>query len=229
MPYAATDKWSDHYQGNQEFSYPAEGVIRILKGEFPDLRMSRPEKGQSVLDLGCGDGRHFSLFYNLGLKISGTEITQEIVDGLASQFSELEIPIDLRAGTTNSIPFKSSIFDYLLAWNSCYYMSAGNCTFADHVTEMARVIRPGGFLICSIPKSSNFIFRDSVAASPGYNLVSDDYFGLRNGEMMRCFSSAEEVITEFEREFENISFASIEMEWFGLAYHWHVFTAQRRV
>ena len=44
-------------------------------------------------------------------------------------------------------------FDYLLSWNSCYYMSAGNdINFSKHVAEMARVLRPNSWIICSVPK-----------------------------------------------------------------------------
>ena len=66
MPYDAKSEWTRLYNVQNDLSYPAEGVIRILKGSFPKLLMPKPRAGK-ILDLGCGDGRHFPLFEKVGL------------------------------------------------------------------------------------------------------------------------------------------------------------------
>jgi ubiquinone/menaquinone biosynthesis C-methylase UbiE len=210
-------------------SYPAEGVIRILKGSFPDLKMSTPVCGR-ILDLGCGDGRHFPLFAQIGLTAYGTEISSSICEKLIKQLNELKIPFsEILKGTTNCLPFEDMFFDYLLTWNSCYYMSVSETLdFTSHVAEMARVLKKNGWIICSIPKKSSFIFKGSTPAKvAGYRVLAKDPWGTREGEIMRCFETRNEVESEFSKWFTGFCHADIDMEWFGLSYHWHVFVARR--
>ena len=72
--------WNKIYGKGADVAYPAEAVIRIFLGEFPNLIFDKNFSGKSILDLGYGDGRHLPLFKRLELRSSGVEITQEIVD-----------------------------------------------------------------------------------------------------------------------------------------------------
>ena len=44
---------------------------------------------------------------------------------------------------------------------------------------------------------------------------------------MRMFSSRNELVEAFSDYFEEFCHADIDMEWFGFAYHWHVFVAKK--
>lgn len=229
MSYDAQGSWNKLYAETTEMAWPAEGVIRIFKGRFPDLVMPKPAKGQSVLDVGCGDGRHLPLFHSIGLEASAVEITDPIVEMLRARMKALGIAADVRTGHAGALPFEDAAFDYLLSWNSCYYMSLTGPNFPRHVDEMARVIRPGGWIVCSIPKRTSFIFKGSRPHEvPGYRVIGDDYFGARNGEVMRCMESRDDLEETFSTRFDTFCHADLDMEWFGLAYHWHVFCARRR-
>lgn len=225
----AANQWTKFYTGNVDMMYPAEAVIRIFKGSYPNLTMPKPKAGQSILDVGCGDGRHFPLFASLGLQMAGSEITQEIVDALAERMlsADLATGLDLRVGTCASLPWPDATFDYVMPWNSCYYMDPDG-KFLDHVAEMARVLKPGGWIVCSVPKTSCFIFKDCEFGADGYVTIANDHFGLRNGERMRWFEDADDLQAAFDSHFTNFSHASIDIDMFGLAYNWHVFTAERR-
>lgn len=230
MKYNAKREWQKLYTENQDIAYPAEGVIRILKGSFPGLKMPKTTSGK-ILDLGCGDGRHFPLFEQIGLKGYGTEITDHICEKLQDILTNLGIRYeDILKGTTDCLPFPDNYFDYLLSWNSCYYMTAGGCLdFGKHIIEMARVIKDMGWIICSIPKKSSFIYKNSKSfEKKGYRVIAKDPWGQREGEIMRYFESREELSSEFCSHFSELCHADIDMEWFGLAYHWHVFVAQKK-
>src|SRR5688572_32414736 len=84
----AAKQWTEFYTKSTEMMYPAEAVIRIFKGTYPNLKMPKPKAGDSILDVGFGDGRHFPLLHDLGLKISGTEITREIVEATARRLED---------------------------------------------------------------------------------------------------------------------------------------------
>jgi len=228
MAYQSDRSWNKLYLEQNDMAYPAEGVIRLFKGRFPELKMSRDDhNGRSILDLGCGDGRHLPFFHGLGMSVSAVEITDTICEVLRQRMVSYGVDADIRTGHAGLLPFEDASFDRLITWNSCYYMSFGQQTFEDHVTEMARVIKPSGWIIASIPKKTSFIFRNSVEAEdPGYRTIKDDYFdGDRNGEVMRCMADRADLEASFAGEFEGFCHADLDMEWFGLAYHWHVFCA----
>ena len=227
--YSASKSWDQIYSSNNEISYPAEGVIRIFKGTAPDLAMPR-ETGNSILDVGAGDGRHIPFLTGLGYEVSATEITDSICDVLNLRMQSLSVHSCIKKGHAGKLPFNDSTFDRLLTWNSCYYMSHAGLDFTAHVVEMARVICPGGWIIASIPKKTSFIFKNSVPASNvGYRTINDDYFdGSRNGEIMRCFEDRVDLVSTFSPNFTDFCHADIDMSWFGLDYHWHVFCARKK-
>lgn len=229
MAYSSTAAWDRLYGGQGAMAYPAEGVIRIFKGRFPGLTMPSRTEGLSILDLGCGDGRHLPFLHGLGFQVHGVEITEAICAMLRARMADFGVPADLRVGHAASLPFEDARFDRLLTWNSCYYMSMARLAFEDHVAEMARVLRPGGWIVASVPKRSSFIFNGSEPAEVrGYRVIRDDYFGARNGEVMRCMEDRDDLVASFAPEFDSFCHADIDMDWFGLAYHWHVFCARRK-
>jgi SAM-dependent methyltransferase len=220
----AAHQWTQFYTGNAEMMYPAEAVIRIFKGTYPNLKMPKPKAGDSILDVGCGDGRHFPLFRQLGMKMAGSELTLDIIAEIYGRMNDIDV--DLREGTCAKLPWPNETFDHLLTWNSCYYMGPDG-KFEDHVAEMARVLKPGGWIVCSVPKASCFIFKGAEPLGDGYVTIKDDYFGLRNGERMRSIRSCGEFMYELRDRFQNFNYASIDIDMFGLAYNWHVIVAQR--
>jgi SAM-dependent methyltransferase len=157
------------------------------------------------------------------MNVAGSEITADIVKILAASFPDA----DLRVGTCACLPWPEATFDYLLSWNSCYYMNTG-ATFKDHVVEMMRVLKPGGFIVCSVPKADCFIFRNCETIDGQYVTILDEHFGLRNGEVMRRFLFVEELEYVFSPYFTDFCHASIDIDMFGLAYNWHVFTAKKK-
>jgi SAM-dependent methyltransferase len=191
--------------------------------------MPKPQPGQLIVDVGCGDGSAFPLYQQVGLQARGVEISDEIVAQISTRFVNNGIKGQIETGSCSSIPFASGMFDYAVAWNSCYYMSTGTGKFEDHVSEISRVLKSEGWLICSIPTEYCFIFDDiTYLDDRRYVRIDREFFGLRGGEVMRYFAGTSEIEMEFSAYFENFSHATIDIDWFGLRYAWHVFTAKKR-
>lgn len=207
-------------------AYPAEAIIRIFKGKYPKLDLKYKKKNK-ILDIGFGDGRHLFFFKSLGLDVYGVDIHKDIIENIKTK----NMNFKLKIGSADYLPFKNNFFNIIVAWNSCYYMGKNkdNLNFCNVVKEIAKKIKKNGSLICSVPTKENFIFKDSEVIKKNYRLIKNDFFSqLRNGEIMRCFSSYLDIKNEFGIHFKNFQFSKISIDCFGLAYEWLIFVAQKK-
>lgn len=208
--------------------YPSEYVIRIFKGTYPRLRLAQKNfRNKKICDVGSGDGRNLVLLKRCGFKTYGVEINKEIVAKIKQNLKQAGMSVDVRVGTNNNLPFRDAYFDYLLSWNACYYMGEYD-NFNDYVKEFARIIKPGGYLIMSIPKKSCFIYKGSNTLKPGYQIIRNDPYGVRNGYVLRMFDGEKEIKKVFSPYFKNFVFGSIQDDCFGLEYHWHLIVCKRK-
>ena len=147
MVYDAKKEWTKIFL-RCEMAYPVEYVIRIFKGSYPRLRLDKSSfKDKKICDVGCGDGRNLVLLKQCGFEVYGIEITEEIVSKTKSNLRVIGInDAEIRVGLNDSIPFEDAYFDYLLSWNSCYYLGEHR-NFRKHVEEFARVLKSDGYLV----------------------------------------------------------------------------------
>lgn len=220
-------KWTQSFR-KHSMAYPAEYVIRIFKGTYPRLKLSQNVfTDKKICDISCGDGRNTAFLKTCGFDVYGTEITPEIVDKARENLRKSGIvDVTVKVGTNDSIDFKDNFFDYLLAWNSCYYMGEGR-DFSRHVLEYTRVLKKGGWLIFSIPKKTCFIYQGSRKLNNGYRVILKDPFNVRNGSVLKCFEGAKDIQENFS-SFKNFTFASVEDDCFGFNYHAYLVVCQKR-
>ncbi|MCL1918695.1 MAG: class I SAM-dependent methyltransferase [Peptococcaceae bacterium] len=224
MEHNASQQWSQIYTSSSgtEMAFPSEYVIRIFKGKYPRLDLDKASfRGKSICDLGCGDGRNMLLLSQCGFEVSGMEIAPEICQTVTRNLGNCNVNADVRVGTNDSVPFEECAFDFLLSWNACYYMGH-NDDFNKHIDEFARVLKPNGLLVLSLPKKSCFIYKNCDIHKPGYAVIREDPFNVRQGEILRIFEGESEIETVFSRHFNNFVFASIHDDCFGFEYHWHL-------
>jgi SAM-dependent methyltransferase len=204
-----------HRQRMGPHLYPTEFVVRTMLGRYPRLQMDRDYAGKRLLDLGFGDGRNMPLFRNLGVEICGVEPEAELCAMVSARMAREGIPSTLRVGHNAAIPFEDRAFDFVVACHSLYYVREGD-RFADNLREVARVLRPGGWLVLSLPAIGNFILEGAEAIDGGHWRIAADPYGLRNGTIFRAFGSEDEIIRSFAPWFDTFSIGSGADDWYGI-------------
>jgi MPBQ/MSBQ methyltransferase len=123
----------------------------LLGGSRPlaDLVLDRTSGGR-VLDVGCGYGSFVAAGHQSGLAAIGIDLS-EFELGFAHQRSDyIEMPV-ARANATR-LPFPDSAFDVVTLWNVLEHLPDA----AAALTEVRRVLRPGGHLFVLAPNYTAF-------------------------------------------------------------------------
>lgn len=95
-----------------------------------------------VLEIAVGTGRNLP-FYPEEVRITGVELSPEMLELARRRARELGRGADLRVGDAQDLLFEENSFDTVVC-------TLGLCTVPDHgraVAEAARVLRPGGRLL----------------------------------------------------------------------------------
>ena len=95
-----------------------------------------------TLEVAAGNGRNLP-FYREGIELTTIEFSPAMLDLARQRAAELDRKVDQQEGDAENLTFEDNSFDTVI----CTY---GLCTIPDDqkaVSEMARVLRPGGRLL----------------------------------------------------------------------------------
>ena len=147
--------WSD--KENQPYwTRPDELVLSFLESQSP-------QKYPSVLDAGCGLGRHAVAFAKAGFSVLATDSSVQAID-YVNQWAEEE-NLDIRTKVSNlldpEIPLAS--FDIVLSFNVIYHGFRRD--FVQAFQWVRALVRPGGLCYCTCPsrQDGKYGFGDSPA------------------------------------------------------------------
>ena len=136
-----TDELSDRYEQHHR-ARRAEGEFVFVPERIP-LFQAAIGKGKRVLDLGCRSGaltRHF---------LEGNEVVGLDVDRAALAKAE-ELGIQpVQANVEEPLPFEDASFDAVVAGELLEHLQFPDVL----VSEITRVLSPGGVLVGSVPNA----------------------------------------------------------------------------
>ncbi len=117
---------------------------QILRGNIaPDMR---------VLDAGCGYGRNLVYLLRDGCEVFALDADAEgvaHVRALATELAPQLPPENFRVGTIEAMDFPDAFADAVIC-NSVLHFARDEQHFLAMVSELWRVLRPGGLLFCRL-------------------------------------------------------------------------------
>jgi SAM-dependent methyltransferase len=130
--------WDIHYKREKSMlGYPDENLVRMLK---PIVDGKDTLSDVSLLDCGCGSGRHMKLAKDVGI---------ETVIGIDLSFNAV-LPVynsglPVLCCNMDALPFKKESFDIVVCWGSLHY--GPKSKLHNYIDEIKRIMKPGGSIL----------------------------------------------------------------------------------
>jgi SAM-dependent methyltransferase len=139
-----------------------------------DLERLELRPGETLLDAGCGEGRHCFGALERGARVVGLDLDRTslrpAVGGLRTRAEELGSLGAMIQGDAFHLPFRDATFDKVI----CSEVMEHVHDYTAAARELARVIRSGGLLAVTIPTATSELL---------YLRVGDDYFESPGGHI----------------------------------------------
>lgn len=111
--------------------------------------------GQGVLDVGCGTGVVAITAARTGARVTGLDLTPELLQRARENAAIAQVEIDWHEGDAEKLPFGDAEFDVVLSQFGHIFAPRPEVAIA----EMLRVLRPGGTIAFSTWPLEMFIGR----------------------------------------------------------------------
>ena len=107
------------------------------------LSREKIDETKSILDAGCGTGQTSAYIANqYRCNVTSLDCNKMMLDKAKQRFSSLHLPIEVKQGSTENLPFDEGVFDMIL--------SESVISFTDvslTIPEFKRVLKPNGVLL----------------------------------------------------------------------------------
>lgn len=111
---------------------------RLVTGCFP----SRAR----VLDVGCGMGREAFVLTDMGFRVTGIDISREVIRQVSALFAQRGYTIPFILYDGHALPFEAESFDAIVIWAQTFGLLHGDAYKQAFLSECKRVLAAGGLL-----------------------------------------------------------------------------------
>jgi len=129
------------------------------------------EPGQEVLDAGCGPGVNSITLSRCGLRVTAIDEDPEKLETLETLKRLVAPSLKLERADVCKLAFEDASFDKVLCSEVLEHIEDDHAA----VSEFARVLRPGGLLVVTVPSEASIVhqYEDAFGhVRPGYSFES---------------------------------------------------------
>lgn len=162
-----SDGWNWAKVSDAFWSDPSEDVYYLLHRWTGQGR-------QSILDLGCGLGRHSLLFAAHRFKVTALDSSESGLRRLEAPAEERGLSLDVVRADLSKLPFDAQSFDAVLAYHSIYHVDSDGMAAA--VNELYRILKPTAEVYLTLNSKTNPTYADPR------NRVVDEHVRMKREE-----------------------------------------------
>jgi SAM-dependent methyltransferase len=140
-----TKTWDDAYKKLGEVRTSIqEDIPRIVK-------LFKKNRVRSVLDLGCGSGRHLIHLAKNGFDVYGIDNSKHGINVAKKWLKKENLKVKLRLGNIyKKLPYRNDFFDGIISTQTLHHGKIEN--IRNLIKEMKRVLKPKGLIFVTVLK-----------------------------------------------------------------------------
>ncbi len=133
---------------NKDYSLIAKDFSRTRESVWPEIEFLFNDflyPGNTVLDLGCGNGRWFDVFQKRSVDYIGLDNSQELIKIAQGKYPQGKFVL----ASALDMPFSDDFFDGIYSI-AVFHQIPGSQLRLRFLEEAKRVLKPGGLLILTV-------------------------------------------------------------------------------
>ena len=148
---AQSKEWDWSSVEQDKWIRPSEDSIYLAK-------KWQEEGVHSILDLGCGRGRHALYFTQKGFKVTAVDLSAEAIEYNKKLQKEQGVDYLCKRADMMNLPFANDAFDRVFSY---HVISHQDTAGVQHVLqEIARVLKPGGKVFLTLCAKEHYAFHE---------------------------------------------------------------------
>lgn len=161
---------------------------------------------KTILDLGCGLGRHSIIFAKEGFDVTAADLSEHAVEHLRKWQSKEGLHIKTACCDMKKLPFDAETFDCLWAYHVISHTDTSGCI--EIVNEIHRVLKPDGEIYLTLCSKESKSFCEAGFPHIDENTIIKTIDGPEK-DVPHFYSNLDDVVRLFAA-FEIISIRHIE-------------------
>ncbi len=129
----------------------------------------REEGACSVLDLGCGLGRHAIYFAENGFDVTAVDLSEDAVELVKEKAKEEGVHITCEVADMINLPFADNTFDRVFSYHVISHQDTKGVQKV--IDEISRVLKPGGKFFLTLCSKEHFAFLEESFPKVDENTV----------------------------------------------------------
>ncbi len=146
---AQSKEWNWNEVNDDIWFRPSEDSIYLAK-------KWAEEGARSILDLGCGLGRHALYFAQKGFKVTAVDLSKEAVESAKTLRKKNQVDFLCKRADMMQLPFANDAFDRVFSYHVISHQDTKGVQ--NVVDEITRVLKPGGKVFLTICSKKHHVF-----------------------------------------------------------------------